>query len=162
MSIKSQRDFFAGLLFMVIGIAFAWGATTYNVGNGARMGPGYFPLTLGILLSILGGIEVLKALVVESRTGDKIGKWAWRPICYVLGANIAFGILLGGLPSIKLPAMGLILGIYALVIIASMAGEKFKLKEVLILATILAVGSYMAFIVLLKLQMPVWPTFITG
>jgi hypothetical protein len=70
--------------------------------------------------------------------------------------------LLGGLPSIGLPAMGLILAIYALVIIASKAGDTFSLKESLILATILSVGSYLAFIMLLKLQMPVWPTFITG
>jgi hypothetical protein len=162
MGIKSQRDFFAGLLFCAIGVAFAWGATTYNVGTGARMGPGYFPLVLGVVLAILGGIEMVKALIIHSESGDKIGKWAWRPICYVLGANIAFGILLGGLPSIKVPAMGMILAIYALVIIASKAGERFKLKDVLILATILAVGSYLAFIVLLKLQIPVWPTFITG
>ena len=43
MNIKSQRDFFSGLMFMGVGVAFAWGATTYNVGEGARMGPGYFP-----------------------------------------------------------------------------------------------------------------------
>jgi hypothetical protein len=49
-----------------------------------------------------------------------------------------------------------------LVIIASKAGDSFVLRDVLILATILSVGSYLAFIVLLKLQMPVWPTFITG
>jgi hypothetical protein len=49
-----------------------------------------------------------------------------------------------------------------LVIIASKAGDNFKLRDVLILSTILAVGSYLAFIVLLKLQMPVWPTFIAG
>jgi hypothetical protein len=49
-----------------------------------------------------------------------------------------------------------------LVIIASKAGDTFNLKEVLILGTILSVGSYLAFILLLKLQMPVWPTFITG
>ncbi len=162
MRIKSQKDFFAGLLFLAIGVAFAWGATTYNVGTGARMGPGYFPLTLGVVLAILGAVETLKAMVIESESGDKIGKWAWRPICYVLGANLAFGVLLGGLPSIKVPAMGMILAIYALTIIASMAGERFKLKDVLILATILAIGSYLAFIVLLKLQIPVWPTFITG
>ena len=46
MRIKSQKDFFAGLLYMGIGIAFAWGATNYNIGDGARMGPGYFPLVL--------------------------------------------------------------------------------------------------------------------
>lgn len=162
MNIKSQKDFFSGLMFMGVGVAFAWGATTYNVGTGARMGPGYFPLMLGILMAILGGIITFNALVIETEEGDKIGKWAWRPIRYILGANLAFGILLGGLPSIKLPAMGMIAGIYALTLIASLAGEKFKLKSVLILATILSVGSYLAFIVLLKLQFPVWPTFITG
>jgi hypothetical protein len=162
MGIKSQKDFFAGLLFLLVGIAFAWGATTYSVGTGARMGPGYFPLMLGIVLAVLGAVEIVKALVTGKAGGDPVGKWAWRPIVYVLGANLAFGVLLGGLPSVKVPAMGMILAIYALTIIASMAGEKFKLKDVLVLATILAVGSYLAFIVLLKLQIPVWPTFITG
>jgi Tripartite tricarboxylate transporter TctB family len=160
--IKSQKDFFAGLLFLVLGVAFALGARTYNVGTGARMGPGYFPLMLGVLLAILGTVEIIKALVNGKRGGDKIGKWAWRPIVFVLGANLAFGVLLGGLPSIKVPAMGMIIAIYALVTIASLGGERFKLKDVLILATILAIGSYLAFIVLLKLQIPVWPTFITG
>jgi hypothetical protein len=162
MRIKSQKDFFAGLLFLLVGIAFALGARTYSVGTGARMGPGYFPLMLGIVLAVLGAVEIVKALVTGKVGGDPVGKWAWRPIVYVLGANLAFGVLLGGLPSIKVPAMGMILGIYALTIIASMAGEKFKLKDVLVLATILAVGSYLAFIVLLKLQIPAWPTFITG
>jgi hypothetical protein len=73
-----------------------------------------------------------------------------------------FGLMLGGLPSVKIPAMGLIVGIYALTFIASLAGEEFRVKEVAILATILAIMSYLAFIVLLKLQFPVWPTFITG
>jgi hypothetical protein len=113
-------------------------------------------------MAFLGLIIIFNALVVETEGGDPIGRWAWKPICFILGANLAFGVLLGGLPSIKIPAMGMIAAIYALVIISSMAGERFKLKEVLILATILAVGSYLAFIVLLKLQIPVWPTFITG
>lgn len=162
MSIKSQKDFFSGLMFMLVGGAFAWGATTYNVGTGARMGPGYFPLVLGVVLVILGAIITFKALVVETETGDKIGAWAWRPIFFVLGANLLFGLMLGGIPKLGVPPMGLMAGIYALVLVASLAGEKFRLRDVLILATILAIGSYLAFIVLLKLQMPVWPTFIAG
>jgi hypothetical protein len=161
-SIKSQKDFFSGLMFLVVGAAFAWGATSYSVGTGARMGPGYFPLLLGVLLAILGSVIMFYSLVVETPSGDKIGTFAWRPIGYILGANLVFGVLLGGLPSIKLPSMGLMVAIYALVVIASKAGDNFKLRDVLILATILAAGSYLAFIVLLKLQMPVWPTFIAG
>ena len=74
MKIKSQKDFFSGLMFMGVGTAFAWGATTYSVGSGARMGPGYFPLMLGILLALNGAVITFKATVVETVDGDKIGK----------------------------------------------------------------------------------------
>ena len=67
-----------------------------------------------------------------------------------------------GLPSIGLPPMGLVVAIYALTLIASLAGDQFQLKGVLVLATVLSVGSYLAFVVALNLQFPVWPTFITG
>jgi hypothetical protein len=160
--IKSQKDFFAGLMFMGVGVAFAWGATTYNVGTGARMGPGYFPLMLGILLAFIGGLITFKAMTVETQDGDKIGKWAWKPLFFVLAANFVFGILLAGLPSFGVPAMGLIVAIYALTFISSLAGQEFNAKSVFILATILAAGSYVAFVWALKLQFPVWPSFITG
>ncbi len=160
MNIKSQKDFFSGLLYMAAGVAFAWGATTYTVGSGARMGPGYFPLMLGVLLAGLGSIIVFKSLVVETEDGDKVGSWAWRPVGFIVAANLAFGVLLGGLPSIGLPSMGLVVAIYALTLIAACAGSSFKLKEVLILATILAVGSYLVFIKLLKLQLVVWPAML--
>ena len=162
MKIKSQKDFFAGLVYAGVGIAFAWGATSYNIGNGARMGPGYFPLLLGVLLTIIGGVVMFKAMVVESATGDPIGKWAFKPLVFIIGANLLFGLLLAGLPTLGLPAMGLIAAIYGLTLVASLAGETFKLREVLVLATVLAVGSYLAFVVALKLQFIVWPTFITG
>ena len=162
MNIKSQKDFFSGLMFTAVGVAFAWGATTYNVGTGARMGPGYFPLMLGILMAVLGAAIILESLIVETEDGEKIGSWAWKPLFFIIAANLVFGLALGGLPSLKIPAMGLIAGIYALTFIASLAADTFKLKEVLILATVLSIMSYLAFIVLLKLQFPVWPTFITG
>lgn len=162
MKIKSQKDFFAGLMFMTVGVAFAWGATSYNIGEGARMGPGYFPLMLGILLAIMGLAIIFEALVVETEDGEKIGAIAWKPLSYIIGANLAFGLLLGGLPKLGIPAMGLIAAIYALVFISSLAGDRFSAKEVGILATVLAVVSYFTFVWALKLQFPVWPAFISG
>lgn len=162
MHIQSQKDFYSGLLFMLIGIGFAWGATTYNVGTGARMGPGYFPLMLGVLMALLGALITFKAMVFKTEDGDKIGSWAWKPLFFVIAANLIFGVLLGGLPSIHLPAMGMVVAIYVLTFVAALAGEQFKLKEVAILATILAIASYLGFIVLLQLQFQAWPTFITG
>ena len=160
MRIKSQRDFFSGVLFSAFGIAFAWGATTYNVGSGARMGPGYFPLIVGVLIAILGAIITLTALTIETEDGEPIGKIAWKPLVFIISANLIFGVLLGGLPSLGLPPMGLIVAIYALTFIASLAGDQFSAKGVVVLATILAIGSYIAFELALKLNFPIWPTFI--
>ncbi len=162
MSIKSQKDFFSGLMFMTVGVSFAWGASSYTIGTGARMGPGYFPLALGVLLTILGAIITFKALVVETVDGDPVGAFAWKPLVFIILANLVFGAMIGGLPSIHLPPMGLIAGIYALTFIASLAGDRFNLKEAIILATILAILSYFAFIKLLNLQFPVWPAFLTA
>jgi len=160
--IKSQKDFFSGLMFTVVGASFAYGATNYSIGTGGRMGPGYFPLLLGVILAILGSAIMFKALVVETQDGEKIGKWAWKPLFFIIAANVLFGILLGGLPSMGIPAMGLVAAIFGVTIVASLAGDSFKLKEVLILSVILSIGSYLAFIMLLKLQFPVWPSFIVG
>jgi hypothetical protein len=160
--IKSQKDFFCGLMFMAVGVAFAWGASTYNVGNGARMGPGYFPLMLGILLAVIGAAVTFTSLVVETVGGGKIGKIAWKPLVFVIGANVIFGVLLAGVDKLGIPAFGMIIAIYALVFVSSMAEDGWKFKNTLILATVLAVGSYLAFVLALKLQFPVWPSFITG
>jgi hypothetical protein len=161
-NIKSQKDFFSGLMFLIIGGGFAFGATSYSVGTAARMGPGYFPLLLGVLLAILGAFVLFFSLVVERPDHDPVGSFAWGPILYVLGANISFGILLVGLPSIGLPSSGLFVSIFVLTLIASKAGDKFILYEVLILGAILSLICYLAFILLLKLQMPMWPVYITG
>ncbi len=160
--IKSEKDFYSGLMFAIVGLAFAIGATNYNIGTGARMGPGYFPLLLGVLLTILGCVVMFQGVVSKSETGDKLGKVAWKPLSFIIGANVIFGILLGGLPGIGLPSMGLIAAIYGLTIVASLAGEVFKIKEVLVVATVLAIISYGAFVKLLNLQFQVWPAFITG
>lgn len=158
MKIKSQKDLVSGLLLMIVGGAFAWSATGYKVGNGAHMGPGYFPLILGVLLALLGGAIVVQALVVATADGEKIGSIAWRPLIFVIAANFVFGLMVGGLPFIHLPPLGLIAGIYALTIISALAGQEFRLGEVLVLATVLAALSYLTFIVVLSLPFQAWPT----
>ena len=70
MKIQSQRDFAAGALFCAFGVAFAWGAATYNVGSGARMGPGYFPLIVGLLIALLVAVITALGLVFDPRYRD--------------------------------------------------------------------------------------------
>jgi hypothetical protein len=145
-----------------VGGAFAIGATKYSLGTAARMGPGYFPLMLGVLLCLIGLYIIFKALAVETADGDKIGKWAWKPLFYIIAGNLLFGVLLSGLPKFGIPGMGLIVAIYGVTFVVSKAGNESSIKESLILATILSAISYLSFIKLLNLQFPVWPSFITG
>lgn len=161
MFMKSQKDFFSGLMFVAVGSAFAVGAQNYEVGEAARMGPGYFPTMLGILLALLGLGILVRSLRHGGPDGDPIGAIAWRPLSYIIGANLAFGALLVGVPSLGIPALGLIVSIYALVFIASMARPKSSPVESFVLATLLALLSYGAFVKLLNLQFPVWPQFLT-
>lgn len=159
MKIQSQKDFCAGLMFTVAGGGFAAGASQYSVGSGARMGPGYFPLILGLMLAVLGCAIAIKSMVTPTPDGDKVGKFAWKPLFFIIMANLVFGACIGGLPIIGLPPLGLIVGIFLLTFIAANAGDEFNFKEVTILAIILSIMSYAAFILLLKLQFPVWPAF---
>lgn len=162
MRVNSEKDFYSGLLFMAVGVAFAVAATHYKIGNGSKMGPGYFPLILGVLLALIGIAVTASSLLKRTPDGDKIGKFAWKPLFFIIAANLVFGACIGGLPSIGLPPLGLIVGVVLLTFIAANAGDEFKLKEVAVLAAILSVMSYLAFVVLLKLQFPVWPTFIVS
>ena len=160
MAMASQKDFFSGLMFTTVGGAFAWGARDYEIGSAARMGPGYFPLMLGLLLVLLGIAITIKSFSGPgASSGDRIGAFAWRPLLLVLLANLLFGVLLVGLPSIGLPAMGMFVAIMVLTLVASMARKGFRWKESVLLGAGLSLGSYLAFVRVLQLQFPVWPSF---
>ena len=160
MAIRSQKDLLAGLMFTITGAAFALGARNYEVGSAGRMGPGYFPLALGALLALLGLLIALRSLGERPRAGEDIGPIAWRPLLFIIGANLLFGLLLGGLPSLGIPAMGLIAAIYGLTFVAMLAGDHFTFRSATVLATILAAGSYLTFVHLLGLSFQVWPAFL--
>ena len=100
MNIKSQKDFFSGVMFMVVGGGFVWGSyNSYSVGTGARMGPGYFPLMLGALLALLGLFVLLGSILAQEEQADhEIGAVAWRPLFFILAANLSFGVWVGSPP----------------------------------------------------------------
>ena len=154
MKIKSQRDFWSGLMFVVIGLGFAWGATSYNFGSSARPGPGFFPFGLGILMAILGGMVLFKALVVETEDGEPIGAWAFRPLIIVMGSVGLFGF--------TLPLLGMAVALPILVVMVSLAGDEFHWKDAIISVVVLTLGSWLIFIKGLNLVIPLWPKFITG
>ena len=152
MKIKSQKDFWSGLMFLTVGILFAWGATLYKLGSSARPGPGYFPFGLGVLLAILGAIILFKALTIEVEGGDPIGKWAWKPLGVITLSVAVVGW--------ALPHVGMVVALPLLVIIAAWAGDEFHWRDAIINAIVLTIGSWFIFIYGLKLTIPVWPSFV--
>lgn len=159
---RNQKDFLSGLVFVIVGGAFAFGATGYEIGSASNMGPGYFPLLVGGLTALVGAAVMLKAALAGSAQDDGLSGWAWRPLILIIGANLLFGVMLGGLPAIHLPPMGLVVGVYALVFVASLANSEFRFGETFALSTILAVAVYGICVKVLKLYVPLWPQFVTG
>lgn len=149
MKIKSQRDFFSGLMFVLLGVVFAWASTEYSFGSSARPGPGYFPFGLGVLLALLGALVLFKALTIESEGGDPIGAVAWRPLLVITAAIVLFGL--------ALPRLGLALTLPMVVVLAAAAGDEFRWRDALLNCGLLTVGSWCIFVWGLKLVIPVWP-----
>jgi hypothetical protein len=152
--IKSQKDFWSGLMFLATGLGFAWGATFYSFGTSARPGPGYFPLGLGLILATLGAITLFEAMTIETEDGEPVGAFAWKPLITILLSVLVFGLVL--------PRIGMALTIPILVAIASLAGDTYHWRDVLISAVVLTVGSWLIFILGLKLVIPVWPPFLVN
>lgn len=154
MKIKSQRDFWSGLMFVVTGVVFAVGATSYPLGISARPGPGYFPLMLSVIMAILGAIVLFKSLTIETEGGDPIGDIAWRPLLVIVAAIAMFGV--------ALPRLGLVITVPMLIVLTSFAGDEFHWKGVVANATVLTVGAWAIFVLGLKLTIPMWPTVFGG
>jgi len=154
LKIKSQRDFWSGLMFVVVGLGFALGAQEYSFGSSARPGPAYFPFGLGILLALLGAGVLFTALTVETEDGDPIGHFAFKPLLIIMGSVALFGFLL--------PRLGLLVSLPILILTASLAGDEFRWKDAAISIVVLTLGSWLIFIKGLNLVMPVLPKFITG
>lgn len=150
MKIKSHKDFWSGVMFLAIGIGFAWGATDYSFGSSARPGPAYFPFGLGIILALLGLATLFEAFVSKAEDGDLIGAIAWRPLLIILGAVIAFGFLL--------PRAGLVITLPILIILSSWASDEFRLPAALISSIVLTIASWLVFVKGLGLTIPMWPT----
>lgn len=152
MNIKNQQDFWSGVLYILVGLGFAWGATNYSFGSSARPGPAYFPFGLGLLLAVMGAITLVSSLVTGQKGDGEIGDIAWRPLLIMVGSVVLFGF--------ALPWLGMAIALPLLVLTSALAGDEFHIGEVLLNAAILTVGSWVVFIYGLNLVIPVWPTFI--
>jgi len=144
--VRHPKDFVAGLMFIAIGIAAIVIAANYPLGTAARMGPGYFPRILGILLILLGAVLALRALRLQ---GSPLPRWPLRPTLVVLASVVLFGAIVN--------FVGVALSTVVLIFTASAASHEFRPRESLISGVLLAVLAVGVFVIGLKLQLPIWP-----
>ena len=148
MTVRAPKDFWSGVMFVSIGVATLVYGSKYTLGTAARMGPGYFPRILGILLIVLGGILAIRALRL---VGEPISRWQFRPTVIVLGSVVLFGLIV--------QKVGVAISTVVLIVLASAASREFRPREALISGLFLAALAVGVFVVGLKLQLPIWPVF---
>ena len=151
MKIRNKRDFGAGVMYMVIGAFFAIMATQYSMGTAAKMGPGYFPFYLGILMFLLGALVAVQAFGAKAAI-ESIPKFNWRIMAQITGAVVLYGLLL--------PRLGFLIAVVVLVFVAASASREFTWKGTAINAAFLVTFTYSVFVVGLKLQFPLLPPFL--
>jgi Tripartite tricarboxylate transporter TctB family len=151
MKVTDQKNFTAGSLYIALGGAVAIGSLGFSIGTAERMGPGFFPLGVGILLAVTGIVLVLGA-IGRGATGSRLGSWALKPILIVTAAVIAFGLLLepGGL----LVAVPVLLGVSAF------AHPEVSWRTVLASIAILLPMTWLIFAVVLGLQIGLLPPWL--
>ena len=144
--VRHPKDFWSGVLFIAIGAFALVAGTKYTIGTAARMGPGYFPRILGILLIVLGAVLALRAFRLS---GARVPGWKWRPTLLVLGSVVLFGALV--------KPVGMAISTVILIVLASAASHEFRPKEAVISGVLLAMLAVGVFVVGLNLQLPIWP-----
>jgi hypothetical protein len=146
LSIKSQEDFWAGLMFVGFGLAAIIVARDYPMGSAMRMGPGYFPTWLGAIMMVIGAIITFMSTRIQ---GEGISGFAWRPMIALFAAFLVYGMAmennLGFIPSIAL-----------VIIISSFSIRGFRPLELIILTAVLVLGTTGLFIWGLELPYPMF------
>jgi hypothetical protein len=143
-SVRSA-DFWAGLMFFAIGGFFFRYSSYMTLGTLAQMGPRYMPVIACVGLMGIGAILVAKSVV---RPGEPVGPIALRPLIVVPAASILFAVVYN--------AAGLMAASVALVFVVALAGMRFRLVEILLLAIGLSALLYAIFIFGLRVQLSPW------
>lgn len=145
--IKNQEDFWAGIMFIAFGLVAVVVARDYPMGTAMRMGPGYFPTYLGVLMMVMGAIISFRSTRIP---GEKIRAFGWRGLFFLSVAFAVYGFLIDTMD------VGFIISIAAVVILSTLAGREFRLLESLGLTVVLVLGTTAVFIWGLEMPYPLF------
>jgi putative tricarboxylic transport membrane protein len=150
-TIRNPKDFWSGLLFLVVGGAAVLLARQYSLGSAFKMGPGYFPIALGGLLALVGLAAMVRSFI---RPGTALEPFHWRLLLRVTGSIVLFGLLMRG--------AGLSIAVVVLVLASAAASVYFRWRIALILAAGLTTLSALLFVKGLGLPIPLIGPWLGG
>ena len=143
--LRNNKDFIAGLLFILIGGLAVVIARDYPMGVAARMGPGYFPTALGGILCLFGVYILARGI----RSGEQVkGVWAWKPLALIALSIVLFGFLMD--------RFGIVPALVAVFFVSALAGHEFRFKETLLLTLLMGAFAVGVFFYGLKLPYPLF------
>lgn len=147
----NRKDLLGGGLMLLLGAGATTQALHYQIGSLREMGPGYFPLALGILLAMTGLLIMIASLRPAFVAPATKLRTEWRGWFCICASMVAFAMLgrYGGL----LPAT------FACVFIAALGDRKNTLAAALALSAAMTAVCFVVFWWLLKVQLPLirWP-----
>jgi putative tricarboxylic transport membrane protein len=143
--LHNNRDALAGLLFSAIGVMAFVGAEDYPMGFTERMGPGYFPMVLGGILTLFGICIFVRGLL----SGEPVqGEWGWKPLVLITLAIVLFGFLM--------ERLGLVPALVAVFFASALGGHEFRFRETLLLTLVMGTFAVGVFFYGLKLPYPLF------
>ena len=148
MNVRASKDFWAGIMFLSFAAVAVLAARGYSMGTAGRMGPGYFPMALGLLLALLGLVIIARSLIAGS---DATSAVQLRPMLVLAGAVLLFGLLI--------ERLGLVITLAVVVAASAAASRESRPLEVAALAAALAAFSVGIFVYALRLPLSIWPSF---
>jgi putative tricarboxylic transport membrane protein len=140
-NIRWSQDFLSGLFFCGVAIGGIALSSRLDLGTPARMAAGFFPMWLSVALLLLGAVVLFRAFVSPS---EPVGEVNARPLVAVLAGVVIF--------SLVVERWGFALAGVLLIVLARLAGGRFRPIEVAILA--FALVGVSAFIFLYSLKLP--------
>ena len=148
-----RKDALAGLLFVAVALLGLFLSRDYPIGTALRMGTGYVPRLLCWILMGLGAVVLVQGLreTNSGRPGEGGALTRLWPILVVTASLVAFGL--------ALERLGLVVAIFLLIGIGSLAARGIKPWEAAATALGLILLSWAIFIEGLGLTIPVWPDF---
>ena len=133
--LRGSKPLYAGAIFIAIGIFTVTEAARYELGTATRMGPGYFPTCLGILIFLLGTVAIVKAVMAGEV--DPVEHWDLAPLFLLLAGVVAFGLIID--------RAGLVAATFGVVLLSCYARLRKRWLEVLVMClflSTLAVGIF--------------------